>query len=224
MILELSITVERARSRTMTDTQIGVGIIGVEPGRSWSAVAHIPALRSLPQYRLVALSTRRQESADAAARAYGIEHAFDNYQALVSHPEVDLVVVSVTVPYHLELVSAAIAAGKSVYSEWPLGNGLDEAIRMADLARGKPLSTSVGLQARFLPVLRYVRDLIAEGHIGEVLSSTLTGNGLDWARPSRPRESMCSIAETARRCSQSLSSTRSRGFATCSARLRRSRL
>jgi predicted dehydrogenase len=40
----------------MTDTQIGVGIIGVEPGRSWSAVAHIPALRSLPQYRLVALS------------------------------------------------------------------------------------------------------------------------------------------------------------------------
>jgi predicted dehydrogenase len=164
----------------MTDTQIGVGIIGVEPGRSWSAVAHISALRSLPQYRLVALSTRRQESADAAAHAYGIEHAFDNYQALVSHPEVDLVVVSVKVPHHLELVSAAIAAGKSVYSEWPLGNGLEEAIHMADLARGKPLSTSVGLQARFSPVIRYVRDLIAEGHIGEVLSSTLIGNGVSW--------------------------------------------
>ncbi len=53
----------------MTDKQIGVGIIGVESGRSWSAVAHIPALRSLPQYKLLALSTRRQESADAAARA-----------------------------------------------------------------------------------------------------------------------------------------------------------
>src|SRR5690242_6728943 len=70
----------------MTRTQIGVGIIGVVPGRSWSAVAHIPALRSLPQYRLAALSTRRQEGADAAAHAYGIEHAFDNYQVLVSHP------------------------------------------------------------------------------------------------------------------------------------------
>src|ERR1700751_244305 len=101
----------------MTDTQIGVGIIGVEPGRSWSAVAHIPALRSLPQYRLVALSTRRQESADAAARTYGIEHAFDNYQALVSHPEVDLAVVSVKVPHHLDLVSAAIAAGKGIYKD-----------------------------------------------------------------------------------------------------------
>jgi predicted dehydrogenase len=121
----------------MTDKQIGVGIIDVEPDRSWSAVAHIPALRSLPQYKLVALSTRRQESADAAARAYGIEHAFDNYQALVSHPEVDLVVVSVKVPHHFELVSAALAAGKSVYCEWPLGNGLAEATHMADLARGK---------------------------------------------------------------------------------------
>jgi predicted dehydrogenase len=77
----------------MTDTQIGVGIIGVEPGRSWSAVAHIPALRSLPQYKFVALSTRRQESADAAARAYGIEHAFDNYQALVSHPARQLIFI-----------------------------------------------------------------------------------------------------------------------------------
>ena len=165
---------------TMTDKQIGVGIIGVEPGRSWSAVAQIPALRSLPQYKLVALSTRRQESADAAARAYGIEHAFDNHQALVSHPEVDLVVVSVKVPHHFELVSAALAAWKSVYSEWPLGNGLAEATHMADLARGKPLSTSVGLQARFSPVIRYVCDLIAEGHIGEVLSTTLMGNGLSW--------------------------------------------
>lgn len=164
----------------MTDKKIGVGIIGVEPGRSWSAMAHIPALRSLPQYRLAALGTTRQESADAAARAYGIEHAFDNHQALVSHPEVDLVVVSVKVPHHFELVSAAIAAGKSVYSEWPLGNGLEEAIRMADLARGKPISTSVGLQARFSPVLRYVRDLVAEGRIGEVLSTTLIGKGIDW--------------------------------------------
>ena len=166
---------------TMTDKQIGVGIIGVEPGRSWSAVAHIPALMSLPQYKLVALSTRRQESADAAARAYGIEQAFDNHHALVSHPEVDLVVVSVKVPHHFDLVSAALAAGKSVYGEWPLGNGLAEATHMADLARGKPLSTSVGLQARFSPVIRYVRDLIAEGHIGEVLSTTLMGNGLSWA-------------------------------------------
>jgi predicted dehydrogenase len=55
------------------------------PAAAGAPWRNIPALRSLPQYKFVALSTRRQESANAAARAYGIEHAFDNYQALVSH-------------------------------------------------------------------------------------------------------------------------------------------
>jgi predicted dehydrogenase len=164
----------------MSVQSIGVGIIGVEPGHSWSAVAHIPALKSLPQYKLVALSTRHQESADAAARFYGIEHAFDNHQALVSHPDVDFVVVAVKVPHHLELVTAAIEAGKAVYCEWPLGIGLQQAVQMADLARQQHVHATVGLQARAAPVVRYVRDLIAADYVGEVLSSTLVGTGFGW--------------------------------------------
>jgi predicted dehydrogenase len=164
----------------MSSERIGVGIIGVEPDRSWSAVAHIPALKALPQYEIVALSTTRQESAAAAARRYEVAHAFDDHRALVSHPEVDLVVVTVKVPHHLELVTAAIEAGKSVYCEWPLGNGLDEAVRMADLARRRHVHTTVGLQARFAPTVSYIRDLIAEDYVGEVLSTTLVGSGMNW--------------------------------------------
>jgi predicted dehydrogenase len=164
----------------MSSQKIGVGIIGVEPDRSWSAIAHIPALQALPQYEIVALSTTRQESAAAAARRYGIPHAFDNHHALVSHPDVDLVAVTVKVPHHLELVTAALEAGKSVYCEWPLGNGLDEALRMADLAKRKRVHAAVGLQARMAPVVGYVRDLIAEGYVGEVLSVTLMGSGMNW--------------------------------------------
>jgi predicted dehydrogenase len=69
-------------------------------------VAHIPALKLIPDYKLVAVSTTRQESAEAAARFYGLEHAFDDPRALASHPDVDLVVVAVKVPHHLELVTA----------------------------------------------------------------------------------------------------------------------
>lgn len=159
---------------------IGVGIIGVEPGRSWSAIAHIPALQALPQYRLVAVSTRRQDTADAAARTYGIPHAFADHRALVAHPEVDLVVVAVKVPHHLELVTAAIGAGKSVYCEWPLGNGLAEAVRMAELAKSSSAVAVVGLQARAAPVVNYVRDLVRAGELGEILSTTLVGSGVNW--------------------------------------------
>lgn len=159
---------------------IGVGIIGVAPGRSWAALSHIPALRALPAYDIVALSTTRQESAAAAAAEFGVPAAYDNHQALVNDPAVDLVVVTVKVPHHLELVTAAITAGKHVYCEWPLGNGLEEAEQMARLAQEKQVVGAVGMQARSAPAFNYVRDLIADGYVGTVLSTTLVGSGMNW--------------------------------------------
>lgn len=160
--------------------KIGVGIIGVAPGRSWAAVAHIPALNVLPDFEVRALSTTRRESADAAAAEFGIPHAYDNHRDLVNDPGVDVVAVTVKVPHHLELVKAAVEAGKHVYCEWPLGNGLAEAEEMAALTRARGVVAAIGLQARSAPVMHYVRDLIAEGYVGEVLSTTLTGSGLNW--------------------------------------------
>jgi predicted dehydrogenase len=55
------------------------------------------------------------------------------------------------VPYHLELVGAALDAGKAVYCEWPLGATLDEAVRMADAARVQSVATVIGLQGRSGP-------------------------------------------------------------------------
>lgn len=159
---------------------IGVGIIGVSPGRSWAALAHIPALQALPDFQIRALSTTRQESASAAAAEFGVAKAYDNHHALVNDPDIDLVVVTVKVPHHLELVTAAIAAGKNVLCEWPLGNGLAEAKAMTALARDKGVIGAVGMQARSAPAMRYVRDLVAQGYVGTVLSSTLVASGMNW--------------------------------------------
>jgi predicted dehydrogenase len=164
----------------MKNGKIGVGIIGVQPDRSWAAIAPIPALRALPEYEIVALSTTKKASAEEAAKRYGIPVAFDNHADLVAHPDVDVVAVTVKVPHHLELVTAALNAGKAVYCEWPLGNGLAEAERMAELAKQKKVRTAVGLQARSAPVFNYVRDLVKDGYVGEVLSVTLVGSGANW--------------------------------------------
>ncbi len=161
--------------------KIGVGIIGVQPDRSWAAIAHIPALKALADdYEIVALSTTRQESADASAERYGVRNAFDSAEKLCSCEGVDLVAVTVKVPHHLELVSAALNAGKHVYCEWPLGNGIDEARRMADIAAASNVTAVCGLQARFAPVLGYVRDLIGQGYVGDILSVSVIGSGLNW--------------------------------------------
>ena len=47
--------------------KIRVGIVGLNPKRGFASIAHVPALRALPDFEIVAVATTRQESADAAA-------------------------------------------------------------------------------------------------------------------------------------------------------------
>ncbi len=167
--------------------RIRVGIIGANPDRGWAAQAHIPALKSLrDDFEITALSTTRRGSADAAGKLFGIPAAFDNHQELVNSPTVDVVAVTVKVPHHLELASAALVAGKAVYCEWPLGNGLKEAETLAALAKRKGVLAVAGLQARSAPAVAYVRDLIKQGYVGEVLSTTFVGSGMGWGPTVEP--------------------------------------
>src|SRR3989449_9212411 len=159
--------------------RIRVGIIGANPDRGWAAQAHIPALKSLPDdFETTALSTSRRESADAASKRFGVPLAFDNHQELVNSTDVDAVTITVKVPYHFELATAALAAGKAVYCEWPLGNGVKEAEKLAALAKKQSVVAVAGLQARAAPVVLYVRDLVRQGDVGEVLSTTLIRSGM----------------------------------------------
>ena len=164
----------------MTANPIRVGIIGATPDRGWTATAHIPSLQALPAFALTAVCTSRLESADQAARKFGARHAFTNPRDLATCAEVDLVVVNVKVPEHDTLVRAALEAGKHVFCEWPLGRVTGEADALRDLAAARGLRTFVGLQARFSPVLRYVRDLVAGGAIGDVLSCTFSASSPVW--------------------------------------------
>src|SRR3989449_2467228 len=149
----------RTEARETTSTlaiprsTLGVGIIGVSPVRGWAATAHIPALRALPNYEIRALSAHRAESARAAGEAFGVSAAFSDHEQLVTQPDIDVVAVTVKVPHHRELVSAALAAGKAVYCEWPLGRDLDDARAMAALAAEQGVRTVVGLQARQAPAI-----------------------------------------------------------------------
>src|SRR5437879_12649215 len=92
---------------------------------------------------------------------------------MAAHPDVDLLVVCVRVPGHRELVMAGLEGGRPVGCGWSLGKNRAEAEEMAGLARQRSLKTIVGLQARSDPTILYARDLIKEGHIGEVLTANL---------------------------------------------------
>jgi predicted dehydrogenase len=159
----------------MPGSKLGVGIIGVNPAWGWAATAHIPALRALANYEVRAISATSADAAQAAGEAFGVAAVFSHHDQLVARPDVDVVAVTVKVPHHRELVSAALAAGKAVYCEWPLGRDLDEARAMAALAAEHGVRTVVGLQARQAPAIEFVRELLSDGYVGEVLSTTMIG-------------------------------------------------
>lgn len=161
-------------------TPIGVGIIGLSANGGWAADAHLPALAAVDGYELRALSVSSAESARAAGTKYDVPLTFGSADDLARHDDVDLVVVAVKVPHHRELVLSALNAGKMVLCEWPLGNGLAEAEELATRAKRTGLRTFVGLQARSAPPIRYVRDLIADGYVGDVLSTTVVASGRRW--------------------------------------------
>src|SRR5438309_2266187 len=166
---------ETTSALAIPKSTLGVGIIGVSPAWGWAATAHIPALRALPNYEIRALSARSAESARGVGQAFGVSAVFSDHQQLVIQPDIDVVAVTVKVPHHRELVSAALAAGKAVYCEWPLGRDLDDARAMAALAAERGVRTVVGLQARQAPAVEFVQKLLRDGYVGDVLSTTMVG-------------------------------------------------
>src|SRR5436309_9922257 len=153
----------------MASSKIRVGIVGASASRGFASIAHIPALRAIPKVEIAAVCTARQETAEMAARHFGIPLAFSDPEKLAQHPDVDLVTVSVKVPDHYLPVMAAIEAGKHVYCEWPLGRSTDEAVRMFEAAEGKGLRHAVGLQGQMSAAINYAKDMIADGYVGRVL-------------------------------------------------------
>ncbi|MFE0100625.1 Gfo/Idh/MocA family protein [Streptomyces sp. NPDC059009] len=159
---------------------VRVGLVGLSARGGWAPHSHVPALTRLPGFDLRALSASSDASARAAGEKFGVPLTFGSTADLVRGDEVDLVVVSVRVPRHREVILTALKAGKAVLSEWPLGNGLAEAEELAAAAEGAGVRTFAGLQARSAPAVRYLRDLVADGYVGEVLSTSLVASGRRW--------------------------------------------
>jgi len=168
----------------MAAAPIKIGLIGLSPNgymrASWAAVAHFPYLNQSPHYTITALQNSSIESAKAAAATFGLKDVacYGDIESLVKDPNVDLVVVSVKVPKHYELIEPALRAGKDVFSEWPLGANLSEAEKLTQLAKEKNARTICGLQARQSPAIRKAKEMVAAGELGDILGTTMTGTGM----------------------------------------------
>ncbi len=102
-------------------------------------------------------------------------HAFEQ---LAASPDVDLIQISTPPFFHVEHLSAAVASGKHVYCEKPLGIDIRQAQHALEIAkRVKPTqSVDVGFQCRSAPPIAAIADRIKAGALGKIAAVTANYN------------------------------------------------
>jgi predicted dehydrogenase len=150
----------------MSDDDIRWGFAG--PGRIAGAVAMDLAL--VPGARLAAVGSRSADRAAAFAATHGAERAHGSYRALVEDPEVDVVYIATPHPQHHAIARAAIANGKHLLVEKAFTATLAGAQEVVDAGRAAGVFVMEAMWTRFHPAVARVRELLAEGVIGEVRS------------------------------------------------------
>ncbi len=165
----------------MIGTPLGVGLYGLSCGLGGNGAAHVRALRSLPaDLRIVGVADRVPSRAWDARLRYGLPKAFADLEAMLSSPDVDIVAVAAALPDCAHVLRATIEAGKAVIATFPVAIDLAEAEPLARLAQRKGVPSGVALNARLSPEIGALGRRIAEGYVGEVLSTSILGAGPGW--------------------------------------------
>jgi predicted dehydrogenase len=154
----------------MTDIGIGIvggGYMGKAHAVAMSAVGAVFNTRLRPRLEMVAASS--PASAETYRAAYGFARAARDWSELVADPRVDAVVIASTQDTHRAIAEAAFAAGKPVFCEKPLGASLDDARAMVAAAEASGLPNMIGFNYVRTPATQFVRQLLADGAIGEVI-------------------------------------------------------
>lgn len=169
-----------------------VGIIGA----SFAKAAYLPALRQVVDAEVVAIASARLASARAAADAFGVPHAYDDWQAMLTAHRLDLVCIATPTVQHAPQTLAAIAAGAHVLCEKPTAMHAGEAAAMLAAAEAAGRLHMIDHELRFNPNRARIAALIADGALGEVRHVVITNIGPSWNDPaSRPKGDWWSLGE-----------------------------
>ncbi len=125
-------------------------------------------LRDAAGAKLIAVGSRRQATADAFADRFDVPRRHGSYAELAGDPDVDVIYVATPHPFHKENSILCLKGGKAVLCEKPFTINAAQAQEVIDLARRKKLFCMEAMWTRFLPSLAKVRQLLADGAIGQV--------------------------------------------------------
>ncbi len=153
-----------------------LGIIGC----GWATInLHLPALRRLSEYDVVAIADMNLRQAQEIGNRFGVRHRFREASELVESPALDAVAICVPPGDHASLAIAAINAGKHVFIEKPLTLTLDQADRLVESATRTDAKVLVGFNLRWHRLVRQAKTLLDANGLGSLsLMRTVFTNSL----------------------------------------------
>jgi dihydrodiol dehydrogenase / D-xylose 1-dehydrogenase (NADP) len=131
------------------------------------ADSFVRGLRFCPDADVAAVGSRTLEAAERFGARLSIPRRHGSYEALAADPDVDVIYVATPHNLHCENTLLGLAAGKHVLCEKPFALNAGQAERMVAAARARGLFLMEAMWTRFIPAVREMGRLLAEGLIGE---------------------------------------------------------
>jgi predicted dehydrogenase len=149
------------------NSRIGVGMIGYGLiGR-----IHTRNFKAQPDVSVVGVAETYKPRLEAAAKLVGGNvKKYGDFRKLLDNKDVDAVVISTADHWHALMTMMACAAGKDVYVEKPMTLFVREGRWMTQVARRYDRVVQVGTQQRSGPHYQKAKQLIQNGHLGEIVS------------------------------------------------------
>lgn len=163
--------------------ELRVGVIGAG---AFAAACHLPGLAAHPRARVVALCGRRPGPTRELAARFGIAAVETDYRRLLDRDDLDAITVCTPNAAHREPALAALAAGKHLFCEKPLGLSVAEAAAMHAAAIASARIHQVSFVYRYLYGVEELRRRVAAGDVGEPFLLRLHHETWDGLAPSAP--------------------------------------
>lgn len=156
----------------MTRPTLGIGVVGF----GWMGQAHSRSAARISSLfpertfdtELVICGDNVPSRQEQAIDGFGFREAAPAWEAVIEHPDVDVVYVTAPNMLHEEVAVAAAQAGKAVFCEKPVGGKPDQTVRVEAAARKAGVITGVGYNYRWAPLVLHAKQLIESGRLGEI--------------------------------------------------------
>lgn len=149
----------------MSSNKLRWGIMGCASIAKGSV---IPGIRLSELHEIRAIASRNKDKAIAAAKELDIAVAYGSYEELLADQELDVIYIPLPNHLHKEWTIKAAEAGKHVLCEKPIALTAEEAMEMAAAAKQHHVIIAEAFMYRYHPRYDMIKQLIAEGEIGEI--------------------------------------------------------